>query len=200
MSTKGLTKHLINKFSILNGAKHFSSGIFQNCLVFIPTKKYIRFFSGTTHIDWRKSNGVSEENIENVIKSDSNFTPTFVDHHVLPCITFNGHCLINIIYMPKSVINLYISYTLNPQLRTLNTDFTLGNRLLGSVKLTKNAYLVKYKYSCYDIGFDSLSEILFTDRSMAKNFVSFGTDMSSSVLVNNKAKNILFLGEGLTKN
>ena len=102
--------------------------------------------------------------------------------------------------MPKSVINLYISYTLNPQLRTLNTDFTLGNRLLGSVKLTKNAYLVKYKYSCYDIGFDSLSEILFTDRSMAKNFVSFGTDMSSSVLVNNKAKNILFLGEGLTKN
>ena len=37
--TKGLTKDLINKFSILNGAKYFSSEIFQNYLVFIPDKK-----------------------------------------------------------------------------------------------------------------------------------------------------------------
>ena len=41
--------------------------------------------------------------------------------------------------MPKKVINLYISYTLGPQIRNLNTDFTLGNCLFGSVKLTKNA-------------------------------------------------------------
>ena len=41
---------------------------------------------------------------------------------------FNGHCLIkNDISIPKKVINLYISYTLNPQLRNLNIDFTLGN-------------------------------------------------------------------------
>ena len=86
---------------------------------------------------------MSEKSIENITKSDSNFAPTFVDHHVLPGIAFNGHCLINIIYMPKSVISIYISYTLNPQLRTLNTDFTLDNCLLGSVKLTKNAHLVK---------------------------------------------------------
>ena len=36
MLTKGLTKDLINKFSIPSGAKYFSSGIFQNYLVFIP--------------------------------------------------------------------------------------------------------------------------------------------------------------------
>ena len=30
---KGLNKDLINKFSILNGTKYFSSGIFQNYLV-----------------------------------------------------------------------------------------------------------------------------------------------------------------------
>ena len=29
MSTKGLTKDLRNKFIILNGAKYFSSGMFQ---------------------------------------------------------------------------------------------------------------------------------------------------------------------------
>ena len=33
ISTKGLTRDLINKISILNGAKYFSSGIFQNYLV-----------------------------------------------------------------------------------------------------------------------------------------------------------------------
>ena len=68
----------------------------------------------------------------------------------MPDINFNGHCLMNNITVPKKVINLYISYTLNPQLRNLNTDFTLDNCLVGSVKLTKNADLDKFKYSGYD--------------------------------------------------
>ena len=42
---------MTNEFSILNGAKYFSSGIFQNYLVFIPAKNYIKYFSGTTQID-----------------------------------------------------------------------------------------------------------------------------------------------------
>ena len=35
ISTKGLTKDLINQFSILNGAKYFSSGKLQNYFVII---------------------------------------------------------------------------------------------------------------------------------------------------------------------
>ena len=38
---------------------------------------------------------MSEENIENITKSDNNIAPIFVDHHLLPDINFNGHCLIN---------------------------------------------------------------------------------------------------------
>ena len=38
MSTKGLTKDLINGYKVFNGTKHFSSRIFQNYLVFIPAK------------------------------------------------------------------------------------------------------------------------------------------------------------------
>ena len=49
ISTTGLTKKLINTF-ILNGAKYFSLEIFQNYLLFIPTKKYIKYFSGTTGV------------------------------------------------------------------------------------------------------------------------------------------------------
>ena len=37
---------------------------------------------------------MSEESIENITKSDSNFAPTFVDHHLLPDMNFNGDCLI----------------------------------------------------------------------------------------------------------
>ena len=117
---------MINKFSIINGTKYFSSGIFQNYLVFIPAEKYIKYFSGITLIDLWKSNEISQENIENLTKSDSNFAPAFVDHHVLPHINFNGHCLIkNNISIPKTVLNLYISYKLNLQLRNWNTEFTL---------------------------------------------------------------------------
>ena len=146
ISTKGLPKDLINKNSILNGTKYFSLGIFQVYLVFIPAKKYIKYLSGTTLIESCKSNRMSEENIENITKSNSNFAPTFVDHYLLPDINFNGHCLLkNNISIPKKVINLYISYTLGPQLSNLNTDFTLGNCLFGSVKLTKNTDLDKYK-------------------------------------------------------
>ena len=101
ISTKGLTKDLINKFSIFNGTKYFSSGIFQNYLVFIPAKKYIKYFRGTTRIDSWKSNGMSEEKTKNITESDSNFVPTFVDPHLLPDINFNGHCLINNICIPK---------------------------------------------------------------------------------------------------
>ena len=49
ISTKGSAKDLRNKFSILNGANYFYSGIFQNYFVFIPVK-YIKYFSGTTRI------------------------------------------------------------------------------------------------------------------------------------------------------
>ena len=99
-------------------------GIFQNYLIFIPAKKYIKCFSVTTRIESWKSNTMSEESSENITKSDSNFAPTFVNHHSLPDMNFNGQRLIkNNIYIPKKVINLYFSYTLGPQLKKLNTGF-----------------------------------------------------------------------------
>ena len=59
-----------------------------------------------------------------------------------------------------------ISYELGLQLKNLNTDFTLGNCLFGSVKLTKNADPDKFKYTAYGIGFDFRSGFLFTDGSV----------------------------------
>ena len=92
---KYFTKDLINKFPILNGSKYFYSGIFQNYLVFIPSKEYIKYFSCTTQINFWKFNGMSEETIENITKSESNFAPTFFNYYALQDINFNGHSLIN---------------------------------------------------------------------------------------------------------
>ena len=50
-----------NKLSILNRAKSFSSGIFQNYFLFIPARKYIKDYRGTTQSDSWKSNGISEK-------------------------------------------------------------------------------------------------------------------------------------------
>ena len=71
--------------------------------------------------------------------------------------------------------------------------------MFGYVKLLKNADLDKYKYNGYGIGFDSRSEFSFTDESYGKNVTFFGTDMNSSIHVDNKGKDILILGKEPTQ-
>ena len=127
-----------------------------------------------------------QENTENITKSYNNFASTFIDHHTLWDISSNEHCLMNNFYIPKYVINIYISYRLNPCLRNLSTYFILNNYLFGSVKLTKNTDPDKYKYSSYGIGFESRSEFLFTDGKIGENVVIFGADMTSSAHIDNK--------------
>ena len=134
---------------------------------------------------------MSEYNIENITKLDRNFAPTFVDHHVLPGINVNGHCLISNIYIPNKVINGYIYYKLKSWLKLLNTDFTL--------KLTKNTDPGKYKYNGFGIGFDFCLECFFTDGSIEENVIISGTDPSLSVHMDNKNHDILILGEGPTQ-
>ena len=142
---------------------------------------------------------MSEENIENITKSDSNLASMFLAHHVLPDVNFNGHCFIKNVSIPRKVINLYVSYKLNPSLRSLNTDFTLTSFFFGSVRLTKKVDLDKYKYSGYVIALHSRSEFAFKDRSLRKSVILFGIDMSSSVHIDNINKDIFIVGEGPTQ-
>ena len=57
-------------------------------------------------------------------------------------------------------------------------QYSLKNCLFGFVKLAKNAGPDKYKYSSYDICFNSRSEFLFSNRSIGKNVIVFGSDMN----------------------
>ena len=92
----------------------------------------------------------------------------------------------------NNVVNLFIVYEL------LYIDYILKDFLFGAVKLTKNADLDKYKYSGYSIGFDLRSEFLLSDGSIGKNVIIVGDEMSSSVHIDNKCKDVLILGEGPT--
>ena len=109
---------------------------------------------------------------------------------------FKGSCLKQedkAPFTPNSVVNLFIVYELDRWSRYLSNDFNLKDCLFGAVKPNKNADPYKYRFSGYGIGFDSRLQFSFTDGGMGKNVIIFGADMSSSVYVDNKGKDILIL-------
>ena len=59
--------------------------------------------------------------------------------------------------------------------------------------ITKNSDVDKYKYSGYDIGFDSRGSFLHPRGGNGTNVIIFEADLSSSVHANNKANNVLVL-------
>ena len=71
--------------------------------------------------------------------------------------------------------------------------------MFGAVKITKNTDIDKYKYSGCGIGFDTRGTFLFPRDKFAQNVIVFGVDMSSSVHVDNKKKDISILVEGPTR-
>ena len=75
---------------------------------------------------------------------------------------------------------------------------TLTIALFGSVKLTKNADIDKYKYSGYGIGFDGKGYHSIGNE-LGRNVIIFGVNMDSSPFIDNKGKDILILGKGPTQ-
>ena len=63
----------------------------------------------------------------------------------------------------------------------------------------KNTNLDKYLYSGYGIAFDSRSEFSLPDGSVGKNVIILGVDMSLSVHIDNKKRDILILGKAPTQ-
>ena len=98
----------------------------------------------------------------------------------------------------KKVLNILIAYKLAAS-SSHTSDPTIRNCLFGAVTLTKNADIEKYKYSGYAIGFDRRSGFPFPRRGFVQNVLIFGADMSSSIRIDNKKKDILVLGRGPTQ-
>ena len=80
-----------------------------------------------------------------------------------------------------------------------NNDPTVKDSLFGAVTLTKNADIDKYQYSRYGSRFDRRGSLSFPGGGFGSNVIIFGVDMSSSIHVDNKKKDILILGRGPTQ-
>ena len=109
-----------------------------------------------------------------------------------------GSCLkqSKITYTHGKIINIYIVFEIKKKF-DISTCSTLKNCLFGAVSSTKNAYIVKYKYSGYRIGFQRPWFFSCSSGGAGRNVEIFGVDMSLSTKIDNKKKT-LFLGKAPT--
>ena len=151
-------------------------------------KKYIS--------EW-KSKGLFNESIKPSSTSEGSLTPLIDYLGDKMRVKFNGTLLRQpkISYTNGTIVNIYIVYELGAS-SSHSDDPTRKNSLFGAVRLTKNADIDKYQYSGYGIGFDRKSSFSFPCSGFGQNVIIFGADMSSSVHVDNKKKDISILGKG----
>ena len=110
-------------------------------------------------------------------------------------VKFNGSCLKQgkITFNHKPIVHVYIVYEINKNYN-ISSYPTLGNCLFGAVSSTKHIDIDEYKCSGYGIGFDSEGTF-----SVGRNCIIFGVDMSSSVHIDNRKKDISMFSEGHTQ-
>ena len=111
---------------------------------------------------------------------------------------FNEGCLKQdkCTYNHGKIVNIYIVYDLKSTVN-YDVDFTLENYFFGALKLTKNADVDKYKYFGYGIRFYGV--LSHPTGTFGNNAIIFGVNISSSVHIGNKKKDILILGKGPTQ-
>ena len=175
---------------------YFDNDGTQNYLVFQPVCKHFKTFTENNLIlifSW-ESKGLSNEKIVSTKTSNYEKSPRLVYNNARIKLRFSRSILKQnkVTYSHGPIANIYVVYRLIPG--TKSNNFTLENCLFGAVKLTKIADISKYKYSGYDIVFDSKGSFTHPSGGYDKNVIIFGADLSSSKHANNKTRNSLALG------
>ena len=147
-------------------------------------------------LSWQ-SKGISNESIKPPITSNNSLNPRLSYNDTKIKVQFTGSCLKQpkFTFTHKKVVNVYIVYELGAS-SSHDSDPTIKNCLFGAVTLTKNTDIEKYKYFGYGIGLDRRSSSSFTGGGFGQNVLIFRADMSTSIHVDNKKKDILVLGRG----
>ena len=116
-------------------------------------------------------------------------------------VKFSGSCLKQdkVTNTHGKIVNIYIVYEISKKDNTVISNPTLENCLFGAVTLTKNADIDKYGYSGYGIGFDRKESFSFSSAGYWQSVIIFGDDMSFSIHIDNKKKDILILGRRPTQ-
>ena len=190
--------------SYFKGKQYFDEGSGkQNYLLFLPMRKYFKLNSVVGVIDrvlsWQFK-GISNESIKPLATSNNSVNPRLSYNDTKINVQFTGSCLKQpkFTFTHKKVVNIYVVYELGAS-SSYSSDPTIKNCLFGAVTLTKNTGIEKYKYCGYGIGFDRRSSFSFPSGEFGQNVLIFRADMSSSIHIDNKKKDILVLGRGPTQ-
>ena len=204
--TANKARHFLNDndLSYYRSKQYFDEGSGkQSYLVFLPINKYFKLNSVVDAADYVlswQSKGLSNESIKPLTTSENSLNPELNYYGTKTRVKFTGSCLKqpSHIVTHKKIVNIYIFYELAAS-SSHTCDPTIKNCLFGAVTLTKNADIEEYKYSGYGIGFDRRSSFSFLNGGFRQNVLIFGADMSSSIHVDNKIKDILVLGRAPTQ-
>ena len=164
-------------------------------------QRYFKRIGGVgsgNYICFWKSNGLSNKKINSITTSNYSITPELLSYYGTKTrAEFNGSCLKQdqIMYNHGAIINIYIVYEISKSF-DISSYPTLKSYFLGASKLTKHIDIDESKYSGYGFGFDRTFKF---SNGFGRNCIIFGVDMSSSGNVDNKKKNILFLGKDPTQ-
>ena len=153
-----------------------------------------------SHIYYWKSKGLSDEGINSIKTSNYSVIP-YLDYNGTKIkVKFNGICLKQdkITYTHGKIVNIYIVYEISKSIN-ISDYLTLEHCLFDAVSLTKKAYVNRYKYSGYGIGFDKHGSFSFPGTRLSRNVIIFGVNISSSTKIDNRKKDILSLGKGSTQ-
>ena len=184
------------------GKQYFDEGSGkQNYLVFPPMGKYFKLNSVVGVIDLvLLSKGISNESIKPPTPSNNSLNPRLSYNDTKIKVQFTGSCLKQpkFTFTRKKVVNIYIVYELGAS-ASRDSDPTIKNCLFGAFTLTENADIEKYKYSGYGIGFDRRSSFSFPSGEFGQNALIFGADMSTSIHIDNKKKDLLVTGRRPTQ-
>ena len=163
--------------------------------------RYFTIITDTDYISSWKSKGLSDESFKPPTTSDNSLTPSLDYYGNKIRVKFTKNLLKQsnkLLYTHRKIVNIYIVYELGAS-TSRSSDPTIKNCLFGAVTLTKNVDIEKHKYSGYGIGFDRRSSFAFPSGGFGQNVLIFGADMSSSIHIDNKKKDMLVLGRGPTQ-
>ena len=142
------------------------------------------------YIYYWKSKGLSDERI-NILKHPIIvlITPNSDHYGTKTRVKLNGSCFKQdkVTFNHRKVVNIYIVYELTGSSSNANYP-TVRNSMFGTVTLTKNADIDKYKYSGYGIRVDRHESFSFPGGGFGSNVILLGVDMSSSVHTYNKKR------------
>ena len=206
------TKHLLakNEFKKLQpfdsnyfkGKSRFEEYGVQNYLLFQPIYRYFKKIRGVgsgEYIYFRKSAGLSGDRINSITASNYSITPKLSYYGSKVRVRFNRSCLEQdkITYTHEKTVNIYIVYEKSKNFN-ISSYSTLKNCLFVAVSLNKNFDINEYKYYGFSIRFDRKGTFSF-GNVFGRNCIISGVEMSCSVHVDNKKKDILIFGEGPTQ-